>query len=229
MHLALVALAWAAYGALHSLLASRRFKAAVAARWPDVMPAYRLTFNAVSTLLLAPPLALAASYAGPLVWDVPAWIGWPAAGIAAAGFLWSLRWYDGAAFLGLTQWRARQGPDDAREAFTLSPLHRHVRHPWYALGLLFLWTRDMNAAWLVTAVIVTVYLAVGSRLEEAKLIALHGEAYRRYRRRVPGLIPLPGRSLSAAEAAALERLAREINGAEDPRAPASSGAGECRR
>ena len=34
---------------------------------------------------------------------------------------------------------------------SLSPLHRWVRHPWYFLGLLILWTQEMNAALLVTA------------------------------------------------------------------------------
>lgn len=214
--LSLIALAWAAYGAVHSLGASLRFKNAVARRWPGAMPAYRLLFNAASALLLIPPLWLAWRYEGPLVWDVPIWLEWPAAIAAAVGFVWSLRWYDGATFLGLCQWRDRVGPDGEREAFTISPLHRHVRHPWYALGLLFLWTRDMNAAWLVTALVITGYLLIGSRLEENKLIAAYGDAYRRYRRRVPGLIPLPGRSLSREEAGELERMARATPPAPTP-------------
>lgn len=208
LDLAAVALAWIAYGVVHSALASRRLKDWVGARWPAAMPAYRLAFNGLALLLLLPPLWLAWRYPGPTLWDVPEWIGWPALMVSGFGFLWSLRWYDGATFLGLTQWRRRLDPDGAREAFTLSPLHRYVRHPWYALGLLALWTRDMNAAWLVTAIVLTVYLVVGSRLEEQKLERLYGEAYRRYRQRVAGLFPLPGRVLSREEARALEDSAR---------------------
>lgn len=203
-----IAAAWLAYGALHSWLAGRACKQWVGRHWPRLLPAYRLLFNLVAVVLLMPPLWLAWRFDGPVLWQVPGWIAWPALILALAGFAWSTRWYDGATFLGLAQLRRRIGPDDQREAFTLSPLHRHVRHPWYALGLLVLWTRDMNAAWLTTAVIVTLYLVVGSRLEENKLIALYGEAYRRYRARVPGLIPWPGRSLSREEAQALEALAR---------------------
>ncbi len=206
--LAVITLAWFAYGALHSLLASNTAKQWIALHWPGAMPGYRLGFNLGATLLLVPVLWLTQRYEGPAVWVVPGWIAWPALAVSVAGFAWSTRWYDGATFLGLRQWRDRVGPDAEREAFTLSPLHRHVRHPWYALGLLLLWTRDLNAAWLLAALAVTVYLAVGSRLEENKLIALYGEAYRRYRRRVPGLVPLPGRSLGADEAAELEALAR---------------------
>lgn len=206
--LALIALAWLAYGALHSWLASVGTKQWIAARWPNVMPAYRLGFNLSATLLLLPTLWLTHRYSGEPLWVVPGWIAWPAAAVSLAGFAWSMKWYDGATFLGLRQWRDQVGPDAEREAFILSPLHRHVRHPWYALGLLLLWTRDLNAAWLVAAGAITLYLVIGSRLEENKLSALYGDAYQRYRKRVPGLIPVPGRSLSADEARALEHAAK---------------------
>ena len=203
-----IALAWLAYGALHSFAASHRVKGWMARWYPSLLPAYRLAYNLIAAVLLLPPLALTWRFRGPVLWDVPAAMEWAGALLAVAGFAVSLRWYDGATFLGLRQWQRRVGPDDEREAFTLSPLHRHVRHPWYALGLLFLWTRDMNAAWLVTAASLTLYLVVGSRLEENKLIALYGEAYRRYRRQVPAFLPWPGRSLSRRKAKALEALAR---------------------
>ena len=196
-----VAVAWAGYGALHSWLASRSMKRWVVARWPRVLPAYRLLYNLLAVALLALPLWLTRQASGEPLWIWPAWISWPVAIGVAAAFLWSLRWYDGAAFLGLRQWRTRQ--EGENEALVISPLHRHVRHPWYALGLLFIWTRDLDAAWLTTAVVVSLYLVVGSRLEEGRLIDLYGDVYRRYRQRVPGLIPLPGRSLTPQEAADL--------------------------
>ncbi len=67
-----------------------------------------------------------------------------------------------------------------------------------------LWTRDLNAAWLAAVVGITIYSVLGSRLEEEKLIARYGSAYRRYCRRVPGLLPLPRRYLRADEARMLE-------------------------
>ncbi|MEO1767264.1 methyltransferase family protein [Thiobacter aerophilum] len=206
--LALIAGAWLAYGALHSVLASHACKQWVGRHWPRLLSAYRLLFNLVAVIALAPPLWLTGRFDGPVLWQVPTWIAWPALVVAGVGFAWSMRWYDGATFLGLPQWRRRIGPDDAREAFTISPLHRYVRHPWYAMGLILLWTRNMNAAWLTTAVVITLYLLIGSRLEENKLMALYGEAYRRYRARVPALIPWPGRSLTQRDAQALEALAR---------------------
>lgn len=201
----LIALAWLAYGIIHSWLAGSAVKTWVTRHWPRLAPAYRLAYNALATLLLIPPLALTFSLPGEVVWDVPGWIAWPAAVVAVAGFVWSLRWYDMGEFLGLAQWRRHDGRE--REGFVLSPLHRYVRHPWYSLGLLLLWTRDLNTAWLTTAVAVTLYLLIGSRLEERKLVERYGEAYRRYQARVPGLIPWPGRRLSRAEAEALRQAA----------------------
>jgi hypothetical protein len=40
-------------------------------------------------------------------------------------------------------------------------------------------------------------------LEEKKLLIYHGDIYRRYMARVPGLIPLPWKFLTAEEAEAL--------------------------
>jgi len=60
--------------------------------------------------------------------------------------------------------------------------------------------RDMNAAFLVTAVAVSIYFIIGSKLEERKLIVYYGDTYRRYMERVPGLFPLPWRFLSKREA-----------------------------
>ena len=111
--------------------------------------------------------------------------------------------------------RIAQQPAEPRDSARLlvdqgsaAPLHRHVRHPWYSLGLLILWTRDMDEARLTSALCITLYLWLGSLLEEEKLLAFHGEAYARYRARVPGLIPWPGRSLDADEARALCALRR---------------------
>jgi len=60
-------------------------------------------------------------------------------------------------------------------------------------------------------VFITPYLMIGSRLEEKKLLVYHGDTYRRYMARVPGLIPLPWKTLTAEEA---KELTRQQNGAE---------------
>ena len=119
--------------------------------------------------------------------------------------------YDGSEFLGLRQLRGGLTAVEDQERFNLSPLHRYVRHPWYSLGLVLVWTRDMDPAFLTTAVMITLYFVLGSRLEERKLLVYHGELYRSYRRRVPSLVPLPWRYLTREQA---RTLAAEPDGAD---------------
>jgi len=192
-------LAWIAYALIHSLLAADGVKDAVARRWPALDRRYRLAYNALATLLLAPVAACIVAWPGPQIW---AWTGpwfWVANGAAALAML-ALAivptGYDTRAFAGL----APEPP-----AFVIGPWHRVVRHPWYFVGLVVVWTRDMNLAMLVSAAAITLYFIVGSKLEETKLARLLGEPYRDYLRRVPGLVPLPWRILDKETA---QRLAR---------------------
>ena len=206
MELTLIALAWAAYFALHSWLAANATKAWARRRWPRLMPAYRAVFNLISLITLLPVLWLVYARSGDWLWQWQGPFAWAANGLAILAlfaFFVSTRAYDMGEFLGLRQMKLPDGADSQR--FTLSPFHRFVRHPWYCFGLVLVWTRDMNGPLLVSAVAVTLYLIVGSRLEERKLIAHHGRVYRDYRRKVPGLIPLPWKYLTAAEAEALLR------------------------
>ena len=194
---------WSLYFVLHSSLASLKIKEYVARQWPFLMPWYRLFFNVAAILFLLPPLYVMFEYPGNTLWTwqgVWFYIANGIALLAIAGFFWSLRYYDGGEFTGLNQLREKTHTVEDQESFHLSPLHRFVRHPWYALGLAIIWTRDMNQAFLVTAVLISAYLIFGSRLEEKKLLRYHGEIYRKYREKVPGLVPLPWRYLTKAEA-----------------------------
>lgn len=206
MELLPLGLAWLAYAVLHSLLASFAVKGRVAARWPGFMPCYRLAYNLIAVAAALPLVWLTHAAPGDWLWRWNGVWAWLANGLAlAAGavlFL-SARDYDMDEFLGLRQWRERASQTDRPGGFSLSPFHRFVRHPWYCCGLVLVWTRDMNPALLLSALAITLYFVVGSRLEEKKLLALHGEVYRRYMARVPGLLPLPWKHLRRDEAAEL--------------------------
>ena len=194
--------AWLAFFILHSILASSTFKRWFSQKFTTLWPRYRLFFNLVSVLTLLPVLGMTFALTTPILWQ---WQGfWKLlmdglALLAIAGFLFSMKYYDGLTFLGLRS-DAAGHIGSADEPLVISPLHRYVRHPWYFFALLMIWTRDMNAGWLIASVLMTAYFLLGSRLEENKLIQEYGSGYARYRRRVAGVIPLPWRFLSKAEA-----------------------------
>lgn len=201
-HLSL-ALIWLAYGLLHSLTASMGLKQWVRHHAPRWVPSYRLAFNLIALIALVPVAWVHFSIDTITLWSWTGWASWLANGLAllaCLGFLVSTRYYDGAEFLGLRQWQhARETTEDA-EAFTISPFHRYVRHPWYSFGLILIWTRDMDSALLTSATMITLYFWIGSLFEERKLIEIHGDRYRQYRENVAGLIPLPWKILSREDA-----------------------------
>jgi protein-S-isoprenylcysteine O-methyltransferase Ste14 len=202
----LLAFFWLGYFALHSALASLPVKRWVARRFPGQMPGYRIAFNSLAVLLLLPILWLMVGDRGPRLWawqGAAAWLANALALAAVLAFVASLRYYDGQEFLGVRQWASRCRRVEDAESFHLSPFHRYVRHPWYCFSLVLIWTRDMDAATLLSGVMMTAYFVVGARLEETKLLIYHGAVYRRYMERVAGLVPLPWKTLSAEEAAEL--------------------------
>jgi protein-S-isoprenylcysteine O-methyltransferase Ste14 len=204
--MALLLFCWIGYFALHSILASLAVKRRVAATRPDLIPYYRLVFNILAVLLLLPILWLTYRDSGPMLWRWQGIAAWLANGLALAaifGFWLSLKSYDMQEFLGFRQLKFHIRRIEDQEHFHLSRFHRYVRHPWYFFGLVMVWTRDMSAATLLSSMVITLYFIVGSRLEEKKLLVYHGDTYRRYMARVPGLIPLPWKSLTAEEAEAL--------------------------
>ncbi len=175
------------------------------------MPAYRLLFNLLAVLLLLLPLWLLYLYQGDPLWQwqgVAKWISNALRFGAIIAVIVTLKYYDGAEILGLRQIKDREQSVEDQERFHISPFHRFVRHPWYFLALVYIWSGDMDSAWLISAIMISLYFIAGSRLEERKLLIYHGQVYSRYVKAVPGLIPLPWRYLSRAQA---EALIRESN------------------
>ena len=205
-----VVLICALWAGVHSLLASRRAKDASArvagARSRDGL--YRVAYNAqsmVTVVLAARRLARLPDrdlYEVRLPWS---WL-FRAGQIGSLGVLFSgVRVVGVLEFAGIVPlWRALTGRESRPEPEAQGPpmgadgemetsgAFRFTRHPGNlgAMGFFLLWPRmTVNRATL--AALVTLYVVLGSMHEERRLRMAYGEAFERYRREVPFLIPRP--------------------------------------
>lgn len=198
--LALLGLGWAAWGAMHSLLISPAWMRLISARFPRLCPWYRLGYNGLAVLTILPLLyfknTLAAEmllgWSGPLV--IPRFL---LLGVALWLFWAGARAYDLKVVGGLAQLRSGctfAGSPYAEDLRTSGILGR-VRHPWYGGALILLWTRTgaFDAAELITSLVLSLYVLIGARLEERKLVHVHGQVYRDYQQRTPMFFPWPRR------------------------------------
>ncbi len=100
---------------------------------------------------------------------------------------------------GLRQvWYAFLGRPYPAMKFSTPGLYRAVRHPIYMGFIVAFWsTPMMTAGHLLFAAATTAYILVAIQLEERDLISRYGDEYRRYRRQVAMLAPLPRRQPDA--------------------------------
>jgi methanethiol S-methyltransferase len=178
----------------HSVMARRGFKR----WWTRIVPpaAERSTYVLFATAALALILWQWRPIPQPVIWTIEGtaatvvwavfWLGW--AILLASTFL--LNHFE---LFGLSQVFARlDGRPLAEPEFRTPALYRLVRHPIYFGFLLGFWAAPvMTAGHLLFAIGATGYILVGIWFEERDLVAQFGEQYRRYRRQVSMLIPLP--------------------------------------
>ncbi len=93
--------------------------------------------------------------------------------------------YDLKHFIGISQLRdyfARRQQKDME--FMTSGVLRFVRHPWYSGVIAIVWAfGPVTDVTLVSKIVLTSYLVIGTLLEEHKLVEAIGEPYHHYQHR----------------------------------------------
>lgn len=194
MLMIVLATLWIIWCILHSLLISRAAHGVVLRFFTPLYPFYRIFYVVFSLLSLL--LVLWYQFSLPYQVILPSdWllISGQVGLLLYAGYMfWAgSRAYDMRYFLGLAQWRNYSiHTKEEPLPFHTEGILSYVRHPWYSGGIAFLWgVGSVTDVYLLTRIILTIYILVGTLLEESRLKKELGEQYREYCRNVPMLIP----------------------------------------
>lgn len=112
--------------------------------------------------------------------------------VAIMGFWWGARALGNFDTFGLAPIRAHlHGRELRAPSFVLRGPYLWIRHPLYFCMLALIWSApDVGSDRLLFNVLWTLWVVLGSYLEEKDLVAEFGERYRHYQKTVPMLFPL---------------------------------------
>jgi len=193
MSVLILILASVLYAVVHSWLATlgvkkkaRKFFGPNTDRW------YRLAYNIFAGISFLPILFLLAVLPDQRVylvrtpWVVLFGLGQLVGVVVIILGIWQT---DAWHFIGIKQiFNGQEHPQN--QELNIRGLYGWVRHPLYTGGLIFIWFSPvMTVNLLALFTILTLYLVIGAKLEEKRLIHEYGPAYREYQLRVPMLLP----------------------------------------
>lgn len=186
--------ACAAYGVLHSLLASHRVKRKTAAIVGEAayQRFYRLFFSVTGALTALPIFGLVAALPDQPIYTIP--LPWRYLTLAlqfaaVLALLYSVSQTGALVFVGLAQVFQNTGKAEP-EKLVVKGLYRWVRHPLYSASFVILWLTPLMT-WNILALCLglSAYMLIGSIFEERKLLDHFGQAYADYRKKTPRLLP----------------------------------------
>jgi protein-S-isoprenylcysteine O-methyltransferase Ste14 len=181
------------FGFQHSIMARQGFKE----KWTRIVPepierSTYVLFASIAVILLL------------FFWQPIPFVIWDLSGTIAGNILTILSFAGwGMLFLstflinhfhlfGLQQvYQFAAGRNQLAPRFRIPFLYRMVRHPLYLGFLIAFWAAPvMTTGHLLFAISMTVYIFIGIYHEEKDLERVHGEDYRKYRRKTPKIIPM---------------------------------------
>jgi protein-S-isoprenylcysteine O-methyltransferase Ste14 len=111
--------------------------------------------------------------------------------LSIAGFVWGVKalgFFDPFGIKGLLDYGRDRKPQPA--SFTVRGPYQWVRHPLYLFVLVMIWScPQLTADRLLFNILWSVWIFIGTILEERDLVEQFGDAYREYQQKVPMLFP----------------------------------------
>jgi len=107
-------------------------------------------------------------------------------------FFWAFFFnYDSLSFFGIRQMLnfGKTKKINTSEEIKRNGLLGIMRHPMYLALIIYLWCQTFRVMDILTNTVLTIYVIIGTRIEEKKLVLEFGETYIKYQQEVPMLIP----------------------------------------
>lgn len=187
-NISLTIIFWIFYFFIHSFLANRFVKNRIISALHLSNKVYRLLYSLISVLSLLPIFYFLSATKSDFLLPQTQILKFISLALSTWGVIiikMAFKNYRLREFLGFSN---TEGQLELMQSGVL----KYVRHPIYSgTILLFIgfWLFIPNVLNLVTVICTFLYLPIGIRLEEEKLIVEYGDLYRRYKDKVPALIP----------------------------------------
>jgi len=178
------------WGFVHSLMASIRFKNFILQVLGNRgLKFYRLLYNLFSVISIAPVFYLLITLPNKNLYRIPSpwsYMMLAGQGISVILLIAAILQTDVLSFVGLRQLFEKESSGK----LVVSGLYHVVRHPLYTFGLLILWLAPVvSVNSFVVYFALTVYILIGIKFEERKLLYEFGQKYADYKSVTPMLIP----------------------------------------
>jgi methanethiol S-methyltransferase len=195
----LIAALWSGYCALHSYLISIRFTNQMNRLLKDYYAFYRVFYVFISLVLLIPLInytdqldTIRIITYGPVLKIVRHVLTYG----SLVMFFWAFFFnYDSLSFFGIRQILNRRKIKNSNQTMEIKKngLLGLMRHPMYLALIIYLWCQTYRMSDIVVNSLLTIYVIIGTLLEEKKLVLEFGDTYVQYQREVPMLIPFTKR------------------------------------
>ena len=194
-YLALIIL-WSIWCTIHSGMISLTVNDYLKNKLESYYKFYRLFYNLVALTTLIPLILYSQSLKGPVLfrWEgYMTFVQFLLLAIAITLFIAGGLKYDMLQFFGTRQIKSGKSHSTLSESGEIdtSGILNLTRHPWYLAAIIFIWVdyREMYVSTLIVNILLTIYIVIGTVLEERKLIIELGDSYRNYIDRVSMLFP----------------------------------------
>lgn len=195
MEYLLIALMWIGYCSLHSFLISIRFTNLMTSLLKNYYAFYRIFYVSISLVLLIPLISYTAQLDNKVIvtYDLPLNIvRYVLISASLLVFFWAFFFnYDPLSFIGVRQILnfEKVKKINPSEEIKKDGLLGIVRHPMYLAVIIYLWCQIFAVSDIVVSIVLTIYIIIGTKLEEKKLVLEFGDTYIKYQQEVPMLIP----------------------------------------